>query len=171
MKWQKRTITWSELGKQNVQAKKVYSGNSAFVACPKIPLFFSFKCLPCRLDHPCQFSSVVNSDLLRTTLAWAGILIFTYSSTVKPVLSRPLLSGHLPKFQKPFPLITAKLTHIMRSPVLSGHAHLFRGPSKLPVCFIAFTSIDLCQAATIAVRKQSFSNLLSQNSHRMTKAY
>ena len=109
--------------------------------------------------------------LLRTTLAWAGILIFTYSSTVKPVLSRPLLSGHLPKFQKPFSLITAKLTHIMRSPVLSGHAHLIRGPSKLPVCFIAFTSIDLCQAATIAVRKQSFSNLLGQNSHRMTKAY
>ena len=77
------------MGKQNVQAKKVYSGDSAFVALPKIPLFFSFKCLPCRLDHPCQFSSVVNSDLLRTTLAWAGILIFTYSSTVKPVLSRP----------------------------------------------------------------------------------
>ena len=159
MKWHKRTITWSELGKQHVQAKKVYSGNSAFVACPSCVV------LCC----------VVNSDLLRTTLAWAGILIFTYSSTVKPVLSRPLLSGHpqlsghLPKSQKPFPLITAKLTHVMWSPLLSGRGHLFLGPSKL--CCIVFTSIDLCQVATIAVQKQSFFNLLRQNSHCVTNVY
>ena len=112
---------------------------------------------------------------MRTTLAWAGILIFTYWSTVKPVLSRPLLSGHpqlsghLPKTQKPFPLITAELTHVMRSPLLSGRGHLFLGPNKL--CCIVFTSIDLCQVATIAVQKQSFFNLLRQNSHCVTNVY
>ena len=110
---------------------------------------------------------------MRTTLAWAGILFFTYWSTVKPVLSRPLLSGHpqlsghLPKSQKPFPLITAKLTHVMRSPLLSGRGHLFLGQ----LCCIVFTSIDLCQVATIAVQKQSFFNLLRQNSHCVTNVY
>ena len=65
--------------------------------------------------------------------------------TVKLILSKLLLidhlllSGHLAKSQKSFPLITVKLTCIKWSPFSSGGKYLFQGPSKL--FFIVFTSI------------------------------
>ena len=50
-------------------------------------------------------------------------------STVEPVLSGPVLSGHhllsdqLSKSRKLLPLITVILTSIKRSPLLSGRGH------------------------------------------------
>ena len=52
-------------------------------------------------------------------------------TTVKPVLSGPLLSGHLPRAVPEIILITVKLICIKRSPVLSGCTGLFGGPSEL----------------------------------------
>ena len=76
------------------------------------------------------------------------VLLSSYKvfNPVKPVLSWPLLSGHLPKSRKSFPLITVKLTCIMKavpcikpSTLLSGRGHLFRAPNEW--FFIVFTSI------------------------------
>ena len=58
-------------------------------------------------------------------------------STVEPVLSGPVLSGHpllsgqLSKSRKLLPLITVILTSIKRSPLLSGRGHPLLSPDEL----------------------------------------
>ena len=58
-------------------------------------------------------------------------------TTVEPVLSGPVLSGHpllsgqLSKSRKLFPLITVILTSIKRSPLLSGRGHPLLSPDEL----------------------------------------
>ena len=58
-------------------------------------------------------------------------------STVEPVLSGPVLSGHpllsgqLSKSRKLLPLITVILTSIKRSPLLSSLGHPLRSPDEL----------------------------------------
>ena len=48
-----------------------------------------------------------------------------YACTVKPVLSGPLLSGHLSKSRKSLPLFTVNVTSIKRSALLGGRGHPF----------------------------------------------
>ena len=63
--------------------------------------------------------------------------IRTVYTTVEPVLSgtllsgHPLLSGQLSKSRKLFPLITVILTFIKRSPLLRGRGHPKLGPNEL----------------------------------------
>ena len=58
-------------------------------------------------------------------------------TTVEPVLSGPVLSGHpllsgqLSKSRKLVPLITVILTSIKRSPLLSGRGHPLLSPDEL----------------------------------------
>ena len=62
-------------------------------------------------------------------------------STVKLVLSEPvldghpLLSGHLSKSRNSLPLTTVKSTSMKRSPLYNGRGHPFQGPTELFLLF------------------------------------
>ena len=68
---------------------------------------------------------------------YANFLYFSFTTTVEPVLSGPVLSGHpllsgqLSKSRKLLPLITVILTSIKRSPLLSGRGHPLLSPDEL----------------------------------------
>ena len=61
-------------------------------------------------------------------LTFPAFRINERKTTVKPLLSSPLLNGHLSNSQKAVPLFTVNLTSIKRSPLLSGRGHYLQFP-------------------------------------------
>ena len=85
-------------------------------------------------------SQIIQTDHVERLIVFAYKIIVQYClfpTTVEPVLSGPVLSGHpllsgqLSKSRKLLPLITVILTSIKRSLVLSGRGHPLLSPDEL----------------------------------------